>query len=27
VTESYSKWRKAYSKWGTAQALKPTYLD
>jgi len=27
VTESYSKWRKTYSKWGTAQALKPTYLD
>jgi TRAP-type mannitol/chloroaromatic compound transport system substrate-binding protein len=27
VTESYSKWRKIYSKWGAAQALKPTYLD
>ena len=26
-TESYSKWRKIYSKWGAAQALKPTYLD
>ncbi len=27
VTESYSAWRKIYSKWGAAQALKPTYLD
>jgi len=27
VTESYLKWRKTYSKWGAAQALKPTYLD
>ena len=26
VNESYSKFRKAYSKWGAAQALKPTYL-
>ena len=27
VTESYNKWRKVYSKWGSAQSLKPTYLD
>ena len=27
ITESYNTWRKAYSKWGAAQALKPTYLD
>ncbi len=26
VNESYSKFRKAYSKWGAAQSLKPTYL-
>lgn len=26
VNASYAKFRKAYSKWGTAQALKPTYL-
>ena len=24
--ESYTKFRKAYAKWGTAQSLKPTYL-
>jgi|TARA_B100000315_G_scaffold161907_2_gene150415 TRAP-type mannitol/chloroaromatic compound transport system substrate-binding protein len=27
ITASYNTWRKAYSKWGAAQALKPTYLD
>jgi len=27
VTKSYAAWRKIYSKWGAAQALKPTYLD
>ena len=26
VHESYAKFRKAYAKWGAAQALKPTYL-
>ena len=26
VHESYSKFRKAYAKWGAAQSLKPTYL-
>ena len=27
VAESYAEFRKAYSKWGEAQALKPTYLE
>ena len=27
VAESYSEFRKAYAKWGQAQALKPTYLE
>ena len=27
VADSYLAFRKTYSKWGTAQALKPTYLD
>ena len=27
VHESYAKFRKAYAKWGAAQALKPTYLN
>ena len=27
VSDSYSKFRKAYAKWGAAQSLKPTYLD
>ena len=27
VYESYSNFRKAYAKWGVAQALKPTYLQ
>ena len=27
ITDSYRAWRKTYAKWGSAQALKPTYLD
>ena len=27
VSESYSAFRAAYSKWGAAQSLKPTYLE
>jgi TRAP-type mannitol/chloroaromatic compound transport system substrate-binding protein len=27
VADSYLAFRKIYAKWGTAQSLKPTYLD
>ncbi len=27
VSDSYHKFRKSYAIWGTAQALKPTYLE